>query len=231
MTSPAAVLRAVVDGSLESSSTTALVLARVWGQEAGEQSMAALRVRSASRRRASVRAALRALAMQPTGAEERPPAHQLCSLVDAWLARMVQAGTKADGVIPPEGWQERLPKACRDIIISPRSMGNEVGALTSRLSFALGDAWTFPLTATAREEWSCEDAPQPAATQEKRPPLWPNELHRVLVSEYKSFATDAYSRCLDAAIVGRNSRGYGGGVRRGVLLTMGGDPPSGPPPP
>lgn len=191
----------MTNDTLESVSATAVSLARVWGPEASQQSMAALRTRSASRRRAAVRAALRALAMRPEGGETPTAMRHMHDLLDAWLARMVQAGTGAAGVAPPDGWQQRLPAACRGIVIEPRSMGNEVGALTTRLSFALGSDWTFPVTATAREECACSDALPAAAAQEKRPPLWPSDIFRRLVTEYKTWQVgNDFTRCRDAAI-------------------------------
>jgi hypothetical protein len=78
-------------------------------------------------------------------------------------------------------------------------MANEVGALTCRLTFVLGDSWSFPATTAAREECACGDRAPAAARQEKRPPAWPSALYDALVTQYER-PDDEYTQCLDAVI-------------------------------
>jgi hypothetical protein len=106
------------------------------------------------------------------------------NVLDAWLARMVQAATKAAGISIPIGWKEAMAMRgihVTDVHPAPRSIGNEAGALTARLARNFGAGWSFPATTAARESCGCsERSAGPAAQEDPRPPCWPQTVYTYL---------------------------------------------------
>ena len=194
---PRAVLRAARDGTVASLAPAAGRMAGVWGcQATAGECIRALTIRAPATTNAAARAAIRALAFPPPGADE--PRRDVDAALDAWLQRVYLMTVRADGIAIPPTFGADLPRGLAPHV-SVRAAANEWGALLAMLS-RLWATWNFPLCAAARDV--CGEAlarKGPAVRADPTLMAWPGDVWAALLAADRKRAPPK-TTCADAAV-------------------------------